>query len=451
MNKFAYKRNGKKRVKSFALFLTFIIVIVGIIFVVYKLFFIPPPVIEGIESFNLLPVEKTITLKGKNLKSINIFIIQNNRQIELLKDMPENPEKTYVLLIKPKDLGLMDGSAKVFVNATSGILKKVEYKINSTIDTIPPKLEIIKASPVIYRGSAGAASLRAKDADSVFIKLIVPTLRDRSRGDYTFSAFKTSSGGDPKSVSTYFVFFPAPFNFKDDGIFYAVAEDAAGNQNVRALRTKLKDKKYKESSINIDDFFINTVVSSLLNKTDISDPVSAFKEVNEVWRENIAGGLIEIARESESRILWRGRFLQLKNSKVMATYGDSRTYFYKGNPISKSVHLGYDLASFTNAPVKAANSGIVRFAGDLGIYGSTVIIDHGLGLMSLYGHLSMIVVSEDQKIEKGEIIGATGSTGLAGGDHLHFGILIHGYEVSPLYWWDKHWIEVSILEYLEKE
>jgi murein DD-endopeptidase MepM/ murein hydrolase activator NlpD len=130
----------------------------------------------------------------------------------------------------------------------------------------------------------------------------------------------------------------------------------------------------------------------------------------------------------------------------MAVYGDERTYLYDDKEISRSVHLGFDLASFSNAPVEAANTGIVRFADDLSIYGNTVIIDHGLGLMSLYGHLSTIVVKEGQAIKKGDIIAKTGATGLAGGDHLHFGILIHGYEVSPLYWWDAKWIKTSVLD-----
>ncbi len=132
----------------------------------------------------------------------------------------------------------------------------------------------------------------------------------------------------------------------------------------------------------------------------------------------------------------------------MARYGEKRAYHFEGEKISKSVHLGYDLASFANAPVEAANTGTVLFAGDLGIYGNTVIIDHGLGLMSIYGHLSMMMVSDNQPVKKGEIIAKSGATGLAGGDHLHFGILVHGYEVSPLYWWDPKWIDVNITEYL---
>lgn len=439
MNGFGYKTSSKNRVKSFALFLTFLLVILGITYGVYKLFFIPAPVIEGIEAFNFLPVDKTITFKGKNLSSINIFINQGDKKIELLRDIPESTEKTYTLQIKPKDLELMDGSATVIIRARTGILKEVKYEIDSVIDTVPPTLEVLKSPFIIYQGTGGFALLRAKDADSVFVKL----------EDHTFRAFKAPSEADSKSVSNYFVFFPAPIDIKGESVFYAIAKDVAGNQNVRALPTRLKTKRYKKSSVNIDDSFMNQVVAPLLNETNISDPVSAFKKVNGDWRESIMSGLIEIAQQTKSKILWKGRFLQLKNSKVMATYGDRRAYLYKGKIISKSLHLGYDLASVANAPVEAANSGVVRFAGDLGIYGNTVIIDHGLGLMSLYGHLSMIMVEEKQAVKKGEVIAKTGSTGLASGDHLHFGILIHGYEVSPLHWWDPHWIKVNVLDYLE--
>lgn len=417
--------------KKISLILIFFFIIVGIIYAVYNLFFIPMPVVEGIDAFNFLPVEKTVTIKGKNLKSIEISINQGIKNIELLKDRDSSGEKTYILQIKPKSLELSDGSAIVIINARAGILKKIKYEITSNIDTVPPALEVLNAPSIIDHGGGGFALLRAKDADSVFVKL----------EDRIFKAFKVAE--------TYFVFFPAPFDIKDGSIFYAIAEDAAGNRNIRSLPTKLKSSNFKISTMNIDDSFINQVVSPLLNETNISDPISAFKKVNEDLRENSLKKLIEIAQKTEPEILWEGPFLQLKNSKVMAKYGDKRDYFYNGKFISKSVHLGYDLASTTNAPVEAANRGVVKFVGDLGIYGNTVIIDHGLGLMSLYGHLSTAIVKEGQIVKKGEVIGKTGSTGLAGGDHLHFGILIHGYEVSPLHWWDAHWIKVNVLDYLK--
>ncbi|MEK6528673.1 MAG: M23 family metallopeptidase, partial [Nitrospirota bacterium] len=411
MKDFGYKTNGKSRMKSFAVFLGIIIIIVALTYGIYKLFFIQAPLIEGTESFNLLSANKTITLKTKNLKSIDIFITQNSKQAVLLKDTSKNPEKTYTLTIKPKDLGLTDGPANVTVNAASGIFKKAVYEINTIIDTVPPRLEVLKAPEFIDQGGAGFAILRAENADSVFVRL----------DGYIFRAFKTAPGADSKSMSNYLVLFAVPFDAKESSVLSAVAEDSAGNQKSTALPTRLKIKKFTTSNINIDDSFINKVIYPLLNEPDASaksDPVSAFKKINEDWRKINVSKLIEISRKTEPKILWTGSFLQTKNSKVMASYGDIRNFFYKGQLISKSVHLGYDMASTENALVEAANSGIIRFTGDLGIYGNTVVIDHGLGLMSIYGHLSMITAKEGQKVAKGDVIGKTGSTGLAGGDHL---------------------------------
>ncbi len=454
-----YGKNGFSRI-GLTLILPFAILVAA--YVVYKLFFIPDPVVNGIEAFDYLPLDKTVQLRTENIVSIDISVYQGGKKVELLKDTPEVAEKSYTIQIRPKDLDLKDGRAIIVIKARSGILKKVEYDIKSLIDTVPPDLEVVRSPSIIYQGSAGFAVLRAGDADSVFVEIAGKT---RSGEEQTFRVFKayavtdlpsgqveepqTAAGSyGKKAVLTYYVFFPAPFNIAKGSFFYAVAEDAAGNRKIKALSTRLIMKRYRTSSININDNFIKTVISPLLNETDISDPEASFRKVNEEWRKESEKRLIEIARKTEPEMLWEGPFLQLKNSKVMAVYGDKRTYYYNKKAISKSAHLGYDLASFAHAPVEAANTGIVRFAGDLGIFGNAVIIDHGLGLMSLYGHLSTIMVREGQAVRKGDIIARTGATGLAGGDHLHFGVLIDGYEVSPLYWWDPRWIKANVTDYL---
>ena len=166
--------------------------------------------------------------------------------------------------------------------------------------------------------------------------------------------------------------------------------------------------------------------------------------MNEEVRKENEKRIEEIGGKSADQRLWRGKFIQLKNSKVLSRYGERRRYAYKGKLISKSWHLGYDLASVKNARVPAANHGVVVFAGDLGIYGNTVIIDHGYGLMTLYAHLADFKVKEGDAVRKGQTIGYTDTTGLALGDHLHFGVLIDGYEVTPLEWWDRKWIRTRI-------
>ena len=89
------------------------------------------------------------------------------------------------------------------------------------------------------------------------------------------------------------------------------------------------------------------------------------------------------------------------------------------------------------------------FADYLGIYGNTVILDHGLGVFSLYSHLSQIGIEVGAIVDKDQGIGESGATGMAGGDHLHFSILVNGILVDPLEWWDAKWLDLNIASYLK--
>jgi murein DD-endopeptidase MepM/ murein hydrolase activator NlpD len=149
-------------------------------------------------------------------------------------------------------------------------------------------------------------------------------------------------------------------------------------------------------------------------------------------------------------LYWKGAFLRLPNSARRAGFADHRIYKYKGHIIDRQTHMGIDLASVAQSPVLASNTGKVIFAEGLGIYGKTVIIDHGFGLFSMYSHLSSFNVKKGQMVPKGDIIGRTGVTGLAGGDHLHFGMLVHNTFVNPVEWWDASWIKNNISDKIDE-
>ncbi|MFO8047595.1 MAG: M23 family metallopeptidase, partial [Desulfosudaceae bacterium] len=151
-----------------------------------------------------------------------------------------------------------------------------------------------------------------------------------------------------------------------------------------------------------------------------------------------------LCREPSTTRHWQGKFVRFPNSVRKASFADHRRYLYQGKVISQAVHMGVDLASVSNSPVPAANTGRVLFAGRIGIYGRTVILDHGLGLYSLYAHLSQIDVKSGEMVDKNDIIGRSGMTGLAGGDHLHYGMLVNQTFVNPVEWWDATWIENNI-------
>jgi len=138
------------------------------------------------------------------------------------------------------------------------------------------------------------------------------------------------------------------------------------------------------------------------------------------------------------------------NSAVEAAFADNRTYVYNGKEVDRQTHLGFDLARVVNSPVVAANRGKVLHAGPLGIYGNCIILDHGMGVQSLYGHLSSIAVKVGDTVEKEQEMGKSGMTGMAGGDHLHFTMLVNGQMVNPVEWWDAHWIQDRIIRKLRE-
>lgn len=174
-----------------------------------------------------------------------------------------------------------------------------------------------------------------------------------------------------------------------------------------------------------------------------SDNLDVFLKVNQVLRKQNRERLYAHGESTASQPLWEDSFLRQPGS-TMATFGDIRSYYYQGKKVDTQTHLGVDLASTAQAPIQAANAGKVVFSGFFGIYGNCVIVDHGLGLQTLYGHLTRIAVQEGQSVAKGEVLGTSGTTGLAGGDHLHFGVLVSGLPVEPVEWWDARWVENNI-------
>lgn len=231
------------------------------------------------------------------------------------------------------------------------------------------------------------------------------------------------------------------------------ARDPAGNTARADFDHRTFPKPFKRSRIPLEDRFIDRVVPAILEGTTEIQPegdtLAKFLAINGELRRKNAEKIASFASQTAPEMLWRGVvFHPFTNSAVESAFADQRTYIYKGKEVDRQVHLGFDLASLAGAPIVAANHGKVLFADELGIYGNCVIIDHGMGVQSLYAHLSSIEVQPGQTVEKEQTIGRSGMTGLAGGDHLHFTMLLQGRMVNPVEWWDSHWIEDRILRKL---
>jgi murein DD-endopeptidase MepM/ murein hydrolase activator NlpD len=236
------------------------------------------------------------------------------------------------------------------------------------------------------------------------------------------------------------------------------ARDEAGNEAHASFDYKVFPKKFHKGRIDLNDTFLGRVVPEILEHSpELKVAVApgenylpAFLKVNTDLRRANAEKIIGLSKQTAPQFLWSGPFHPLGNASIESAFADYRTYIYDGKEVDRQVHLGFDLAVTQKIPVLAGNDGKVVYADYLGIYGNCVVIDHGMGVQSLYGHLSSIEVKVGDTVKKNQQIARSGMSGLAGGDHLHFSIQVQGHPVNPVEWWDPHWIQDRILRKIQE-
>jgi murein DD-endopeptidase MepM/ murein hydrolase activator NlpD len=344
--------------------------------------------------------------------------------------------------------GLVNGPATLVVDAgrkTFFGLRTVNSRVTRNLEVRldPPRVSVVSIHHFINLGGAEFVVLRATPED---VEAGVHV------GDASYRFYPGSAVGltDP---AFRVGFFALRHDQDVNAPISAYARDAAGNEVKTPLEHLPFVKKFVQSKIPIDQKFLDRVVPAIASQTpdlkiDTGSPeglLKGFLEINGNLRKKNADFIASLAAKSEPRMLWTEAFAQMMNSQVESRFADRRTYYFDDKEIDKQVHLGFDLATVQQAPVHAANAGKVVHADFLGIFGNCVIIDHGLGVQSLYAHLSTIGVKVGDSVTKGQEIGRTGSTGLAGGDHLHFTMLLQGTPVNPVEWWDQHWLQDRVL------
>lgn len=303
----------------------------------------------------------------------------------------------------------------------------------ATVDTIPPSVRAVSRLHYVDQGGTGFIIYQCS-SDTVASGVMI--------GEELFPGFPTSSSkGD-----LHCCFFPVAFNADTGTKAVLWARDAAGNKARGQFHFQIKKKPFRKDKILVTERFLDRILPYFgFDKSEGGlSKMELFLKINREMRKENDETLKNLDRKTGPNRLWEGVWLRLPNAAPMAHFGETRSYLYNNEKIDEQVHMGVDLASLAGSEVPAANSGVVVFAGELGIYGKSVVIDHGQGVSSLYSHLSQIKVEEGSEVKRGGIIGITGSTGLAGGDHLHFSVMVHGRFVNPVEWWDAKWIEEKI-------
>jgi murein DD-endopeptidase MepM/ murein hydrolase activator NlpD len=335
---------------------------------------------------------------------------------------------------------LKAGPAKLTITAARPALYGLREVSSTTTRDLevrlePPRVGVVSLHHFVNHGGAEFVVFRATPPDvEAGVKV----------GDRTYRGFPGSSVGitDPALRVAFFVL---GYDQDRNAPISVFARDVAANEVTAALDRRVFPQPFKKSDIPIDDAFMQKVVPAIAQSSPgagipTDNLLEGFLKINRDLRKVNNDAIAKLREKTKPELLFHEAFA-LGNTNVEARFADYRTYFYDKKEIDRQVHLGFDLATFAQAAVPAANRGIVIYANDLGIYGNTVVLDHGLGVQSLYGHMSTIDVKEGDTVEKGQTLGRTGMTGLAGGDHLHFTMLVDGVMVNPVEWWDPHWLE----------
>ena len=383
-------------------------------------------------------VDATLEQEGQ---AVSIFSTDPSQQPA--GEMKQAADKMYVIRPIGKQAlpNLKNGPARVTITATRPVFYGIRTARTSVTRDLevrldPPRVGVVSLHHFVNHGGPEFVVLRATPAD------VTAAVRV---GDVEFPAFVGSSVGisDPAVRVAFFVL---GYDQDRDANIVAVARDVAGNSATSNVERRVFPKPFAKSRIEINDAVLQRVVPAIAQNTpggniDTNDLVKGFLSINRDLRQANNRTIAELAQKTRSEMMWREAFSQLGNTSIESRFADYRTYFHNGTEIDQQVHLGFDLASLQQAPVTASNRGVVVFANYLGIYGNCVIVDHGLGVQSLYAHLSTIDVKEGDAVEKGQTLGRTGATGLAGGDHLHFTMLVNGVALNPVEMWDPHWME----------
>jgi murein DD-endopeptidase MepM/ murein hydrolase activator NlpD len=397
------------------------------------------------DVIGLAPIDIGVTDQGAGLKSVTATLSAGGTEQTLVSEKYDQPVsgKKFNVTLSPK--GVKEGPAMLRITARDASLwnflrgNETVVQKNLTIDLTPPTVELVADDRYVNFGGVGVIVYKpSADTATSGVKI----------AGYFFPGYQ----GQIKAHPDYFIaLFAHPYNVPAETRAVLVATDKAGNSKEVPLVYELKNVKYKKSTIALSDNFLQNKVAPLLKEASARQgtPKEVFVAVNKELRKENEDKITEITSTATPKLMWSGAFGQLSNSKVEANFADQRTYTYNGEPVDTAYHLGYDLSVTKHYPVEAANSGTVAFAGDLGIYGNAVILDHGLGVFTLYGHLSSIDVKVGDSVKQRQILGKTGETGLAAGDHLHYGVYLHGVPILPVEWWDQKWITDNVNPKLE--
>ncbi len=379
------------------------------------------------------PLKLKIPFSGNLKKGLDVVFQDGDRVIYLSNQINHLSPSNMVIQIRyPELLPLPQGDVFYLSLRPKGSRKEIQsYAVIP--DYTPPTLSILAHSPHIKQGGSAVVIYEARDE---FLK---STYIIDNRGQ-VFHPQEFMEKGYYISLFTWFI----PW---EKHAALIIAEDQAGNISSNSIDLESIRIKIPVSILEVNPDFVAKKSKELNMGKDTKEDQMGYKEVNKKLSESSQVSVSYLSSyvfPEQVRELKFVAFKPFAKHRTSSEYGKLRRYQYQGKITKESYHLGVDLTFIANTLIYCSNPGKVMFSGYNGGYGNSMLIHHGLGLYTMYGHCHELLVKENDQLEAGTLIGKSGQTGFATGDHLHFSVLIQGVYADPLEWMDSQWLESNI-------
>ncbi len=385
---------------------------------------------------------------GSGLDEVIVRIVQNNQPKELVRrsfDSTRTHKDIVEFSVNPKELGLREGNAELQVSAFDKSLWNNGAQLAKIVEINFAKPQITAITPQ-QNGVLGGAEL-------VFYRITgkTPNTHGVTSNNATYPGYP-AEGWDENFKGrngVYLSLYPIPQTFDDStDSMRVIARDTLGNSASAPFNYRVKHRRWssfrvtlnEQSATQLRDRFVAYATKEKLPvqlSGNLSDDLKGLLRALAFSDD----GFVETAlAESSPQRLWREAFIPPVPSSPNNSTGDQRVVLLGNKEIVRGSSAGVRFPVSRRNPVVAGNNGKVVFIGELGLLGNTIIIDHGFGLSSLYGHLSDVKVQRGVSVQKGQEIGQTGSSGFAQSEEVYFEIRLHDVPVAPNEWWDQTWV-----------
>ena len=414
-----------------------------------------PPVGLGLDPVN---VEFTVRDRHAGIDEITVRLEQAGKQRSIFeKKYPARVRADDItVVLNGKENGLREGEARLNIVAFDK-----SFWNNGARTAVQLRVDYTRPEVTLYPDQRNAV---LGGSEMVFYRLreTVDTFSGITVGSELLPGFPAKNfDKDFENFSeVYCAFFPIPRDFDPQtGAMKLFARDAVGNISTASVNYRVQNVGFRSG---VEPVAVETLASKVdplyeqylirqarLNGQEAMRPLPSqsdeerlerFRIVNEQYRDLIERAMKPLFSKPKSTRFWQDSFARF-GAKERHGFGERVTFTLNGQPLGDYVENGVTYSSPLETPVRAANDGIVIFSDTLGLYGNTVIVDHGFGLTTLYAHLASMSRLEGDRVERGDIIGKVGDTGLAFAPILTYETRLHGVPVRPLEWWDATWIK----------